>query len=243
MTLCGIPSITLEGTKLDWDKLLQRIDRLPTLGEEPTAWANLLRPILQRFVQTFDVVQNSHLESKDNLKAEEDLREFYSKITSQYSFGSGSPYLSGWITAFCVWGTHGKWQGSPPAERSGRSHPKVLIDGVHYPIITTNSVPMGSCKVEEVIVIEPDGETTCSMIAGHVANVVEGEADSLRPLGCWFIYTRPPQAVDQMQPASESPSQDTAERAAKLDWQSAYRPPPQKTWGQSLKDILFHKNR
>ena len=61
--------------------MLERTDRPPAPGEEATAWANLLRPILQHFVQIFDVVQNSHIRSKDNVKAEEDLRKFYSKNT------------------------------------------------------------------------------------------------------------------------------------------------------------------
>jgi len=104
--------------------MLERTDRPPAPGEEATAWANLLRPILQHFVQIFDVVQNSHIRSKDNVKAEEDLRKFYSKIASQYSFGSGSSDHSGRSIAFCVWDTHGKWQATSPAEvRKGLAKP------------------------------------------------------------------------------------------------------------------------
>ena len=193
MTLCGIPSITLEGSKQDWEKLLLRLEKLPSFGNEPSQWAALLRPILQRFVQTFDVVQ---AESALNTEAHEELKEFYTKVASQYSFGSGTGYLSGWITAFCVWDADGKWQGSRlsgSAMRLGiqRSHPEVFIEGLRYPNIESSNVPMGFCLVDEVKVVEPEGETICSMVAGHMANVVEGEEkDTLRPLGCWFIFEK-----------------------------------------------------
>ena len=52
--LCGIPSVTLEGEKSDWELLLARADKLDSFGEEPKAWAVLLRPILTRFVRAFD---------------------------------------------------------------------------------------------------------------------------------------------------------------------------------------------
>jgi len=56
MTLCcGIPSVTLEGEKSDWESLLARIDKLSTFGAEPSTWASLLRPILSRFVGAFEL--------------------------------------------------------------------------------------------------------------------------------------------------------------------------------------------
>ncbi|CAA7263991.1 unnamed protein product [Cyclocybe aegerita] len=51
---CGIPSITLEGEKEDWENILRRLDKLDEFGQEPTAWARMLRPILKRFVDAFD---------------------------------------------------------------------------------------------------------------------------------------------------------------------------------------------
>ena len=32
---CGIPSVTLEGEKSDWERLLTRLDKLDSFGEEP----------------------------------------------------------------------------------------------------------------------------------------------------------------------------------------------------------------
>ncbi|KAJ2893905.1 uncharacterized protein MKZ38_008129 [Zalerion maritima] len=51
---CGIPSLALLGEKADWEDFMGRLDKLPRLGEEPTQWTALLRPVLTRFVATFD---------------------------------------------------------------------------------------------------------------------------------------------------------------------------------------------
>lgn len=77
------------------------------------------------------------------------------------------------VAAFYVWGTCG-W-GSPPGEppkgfERPLPHPKVLIDSVHYPIITA-SVPMGNCKAEDVIVVEPDGHATCKIKQNCTGNL------------------------------------------------------------------------
>ena len=40
--MCGISSITLEGEKSDWERLLAHLDKLDSFGEEPKAWAAML---------------------------------------------------------------------------------------------------------------------------------------------------------------------------------------------------------
>jgi len=92
---CGIPSVALEGEKSDWETLLARVSKLEEFGSEPTAWANMLRSILRRFVSAFD--------------GEPDV-DFWSKVAHQTPNFSGPTYLSGWLTAFCVWTKDGKWQ-------------------------------------------------------------------------------------------------------------------------------------
>lgn len=52
--ICGLPSVTLLGEKSDWEVLLAKLNRLPDFGEEPASYAAQLRPILSRFVQTFN---------------------------------------------------------------------------------------------------------------------------------------------------------------------------------------------
>lgn len=49
---CGISSVTLLGNREDWEQLVTKLDKIPTLGKEPTTLACLLRPVFQRFVAT-----------------------------------------------------------------------------------------------------------------------------------------------------------------------------------------------
>lgn len=181
---CGIPSVTLEGEKEDWQKLFTRIDKLAEFGAEPSAWANLLRPILKRFVQSFD--------------GEPDL-DFWSRICHFHPTGSGPTYLSGWVTAFCVWNKEGKWQGpslDPQAsdetmarvKKRSTSLQELVLDDVRYSIIDSQHVPIGFCEVD--VKLDDNGQWfDCMMVAGHVASRAEGEKkDSLRPLPTWFMF-------------------------------------------------------
>ncbi|RSL94618.1 hypothetical protein CEP52_012521 [Fusarium oligoseptatum] len=54
MIVCGIPSVTLLGEREDWVRLLDKIDHLKDFGQEPARFAKNLRPILTRFVGTWD---------------------------------------------------------------------------------------------------------------------------------------------------------------------------------------------
>ena len=101
--VCGLPSVTLLGEKADWLRLLARLDRLPTFGDEPAEWAEMLRPILVRFAAAFD--------------GSPDVT-FWERIVSRDSYMCGQDLLSGWITAFCVWDADGKWLAKSRAFRT-----------------------------------------------------------------------------------------------------------------------------
>jgi Domain of unknown function (DUF4419) len=83
---CGIPSVTLLGQKSDWQLIDQRLDKLLTFGTEPSQWHSLLKPVLSRFIGSFD-----------NPALEENV-SFWQKIAHYRSGGSGPSYYSGWIT-------------------------------------------------------------------------------------------------------------------------------------------------
>ncbi|KAF9197044.1 hypothetical protein BGZ49_002633, partial [Haplosporangium sp. Z 27] len=51
---CGLPRVTLEGEKSDWEEILGRLEKLKEYGMETTAWYHLLRPVISRFVKAFD---------------------------------------------------------------------------------------------------------------------------------------------------------------------------------------------
>lgn len=100
--VCGLPSVTLEGEKKDYQSILRRIEKLKEYGEETTIWYHLLRPILKRFVGAFDNPSDSV-----NL-------DFWNRVVDQRSI-CGGDLISGWITAFCVFDREGRWVGYPLA--------------------------------------------------------------------------------------------------------------------------------
>lgn len=92
--LCGIPSVTLEGTLEDWEEIYTRLGRLKEFELE--RWYGMLEPVLKQFV-------NSKMGKVD--------KAFWQRICHYEKFGSGETHLSGWITAFCVFDWEGNWQG------------------------------------------------------------------------------------------------------------------------------------
>jgi hypothetical protein len=95
---CGIPNVTLMGTKSDWQAVLDRVRKLH-LYDIPEStilktWQNKLEPICQQFVNCFN----------DRVDA-----DFWSKICSKERYGSGSTLISGWITNFIVFDEDGKY--------------------------------------------------------------------------------------------------------------------------------------
>jgi hypothetical protein len=180
--LCGIPSVTLEGDKSDWENLLSRLDKFRSFGPEPTAWAALLDPVLRRFVKAFD--------------GEPDI-DFWGRVCHYEYGGSGPTWLSGWITAFCVWSSEGKWQCVPlsqsPTSTTAFGAPrgeKLELDGVQYPVVDSSDIPIGFSEVD--IKLDDNGRVfDCMMVSGHVAALIEGKGnDTLRPLPSWFMFIK-----------------------------------------------------
>jgi hypothetical protein len=60
-TPCGMPSITLLGTQKDWQQLLLKLDRMPDFGSQPADYGSQLRPILSRFVRSFEEPNNADI--------------------------------------------------------------------------------------------------------------------------------------------------------------------------------------
>jgi len=183
MLMCGLPSVTLEGQKSDWEKLLARLDKLTTFGEEPKAFATLLHPILSRFVSAFT---NAETGSPQDL-------DFWGRICHTHSGGSGPTYLSGWITAFCVWNDKGKWMArteNRSRTRNGKFLAPLQLDGISYSMINLNYVPVAFCEVD--VKLNDNGvEFECMMVSGHVGSSVEGERkDTVRPLPAWFMFIK-----------------------------------------------------
>jgi hypothetical protein len=175
---CGLPSVTLLGDKSDWDKLLTRIELLPKLGQEPDQWYRLLKPVLTRFVRTFDSPESS------------EIKDFWQNIAHHHNGGSGPTYLSGWITAFCFW----DWKGGCLFRPHCGAHLTVL-DGVQYHRVDTDDVPPGSVSVP-VKLNDNGNKYDTIMVAGSVGIKATSSRgmltglDTVQPESGWWMYEK-----------------------------------------------------
>lgn len=201
MTECGIPSVTLLGEKADWEMMVEKLDKLQQLGAEPTLFAALLRPVLERFVLSFETPEDP------------EVLDFWSRIVHR-SGGSGSHFLSGWATAFCLWDEDGKSLHSRQGPRkpvSWKSHAYsnagCELDGQLYHRVETTDIPSGFAFVP--VTVDDNGTIyNTKMIAGSVGiqasssgqmlsernNRGTDEAmaapglDTLQPVTGWWMY-------------------------------------------------------
>jgi hypothetical protein len=204
--MCGIPSVTLLGTRQDWVSLLAKLDKLSTLGAEPAQFATLLTPVLRRFVRSFD-----HPDDPEVL-------DFWARVMHETG-GSGPRYLSGWITAFCFWDEGGaclykcggEGRGPEPRASLKAFNGRVTgceLDGIFYHRVKTNEIPAGFAGVP--VEVNDNGTLyETRMVAGSVGisvsssgqrldpgprqrvgegQMVDAGPDTLQPVSGWFMY-------------------------------------------------------
>ena len=182
--LCGIPSVTLLGEKSDFEKILKKLDKLSSLGDEPSKFANLLKPVMSRMVRTFDNPEDPT------------VIEFWQTVMSKKFYESGNTQYSGWITAFCFWSEDGDRQYSI---RDGGNY--LSLDGVSYHKISSGDVPNGWCKVP--VELNDNGiELETEMVAGSVGIACSSSGletengkvgfDTMQPESGWWIYEKKP---------------------------------------------------
>lgn len=203
---CGLPSVTLLGRKADYELILRRIDKLRSYGPEPSLFADLLTPVLKRFIRSFEAPNDP------------EVLDFWNRIFSRYDMGSGSDEWSGWITAFLFWNEEGKILYSD-RRRSwiDENLPPLKLDGIMYHTISEDDVPPGFCAVP-VHIINNGEEIAAETLAGSIGwdwSSSGGEVavlqpapgstseapskdhilDTIRPRTGWWIYEKLPDAV------------------------------------------------
>lgn len=178
---------TLEGTKENYEDILRRIDKLTSFGEEPAKFHSLLKPVITRFIRSFDEPEAP------------EVIDFWQKIAAEETLGSGRPYIAGWLTAFCFWNKEGNmleapcyWTAVPTPMPPGCS-----LDGVKYNKVYTDSIPAAwaSCPVK----IDDNGNVYMTkIVAGSVgikvtssahefSKVVDGMNESVKPISALLI--------------------------------------------------------
>ena len=185
--MCGLPSVTLLGEKADWESILTKIDRIPEFGSDPETWHQLLKPVITRFVRTFDLPETT------------ETNNFWQQIVHWRSGDSGPDYVSGWITAFCFWDEDGKllfpYGGLPPG-RDGLD-----LDYVEYHQIDSDSIPPGFTSVP--VKVNDDGlEYDTVMVAGSVGIRGTSSSDALARSQGEGLGQNPVGLLDTLQPES-----------------------------------------
>jgi uncharacterized protein DUF4419 len=157
LVLCGLPSVTLLGEKNDWERMFDKINRLVGIREQAATFYSLLKPVLGYFVRSFDEPKGVEVIS------------FWNRIVHFHNMGSGSTWLSGWMTAFCFWDFEGKLLYRTPSVQARDSWVTAStagcdLDGTLYHCIDTNEIPAGYMGVPVKVI--DNKEYKCRMVAG-----------------------------------------------------------------------------
>ncbi|KAG5984955.1 hypothetical protein E4U55_002362 [Claviceps digitariae] len=182
--MCGIPSVTLLGRREDWVKLYEKLDRLKEWGAQPTKYANNLKPILSRFVKTWD---------EPNTPATRSFWEQIVQANVAWSCGGPTKYeISGWITGFMHWNENGTLI-SPHGTMAGEN--VTTLDGVSYPRVGNNKIPVGYAKAPLKMIDFPRRgvDTMAYVLAGNIGirrtvNGTNNKEILAQPLNSWFLY-------------------------------------------------------
>lgn len=161
--LCGLPSVTLLGERADWELILTRLDKLQTFGAEPSQCCTLLKPVISRFLKSFDD------------PASKDVVSFWQRIADVHNQGSGPTYYSGWITAFCFWDQDGN---SMYTVGKNEWLPNLRLEEAIYHHIDSQDVLPGFSFVP-VKVDDNGDEFDAMMVAGSVGINCTSSGDEL----------------------------------------------------------------
>eukprot|EP01132_Coremiostelium_polycephalum_P002203 gene2203-2717_t len=170
--LCGLPRVTLLGTVEDWNNIKARVQRLLEFGIEGDnkmkKWVDLLSPIIDQFIQTASGKPDA---------------TWWNKIVNNISGGSGPSYITGWITAFCVFNDKGEWIGdNNSVQTMSRGHKTEWI------FVDNSSIPTGYVSVP--IKINDNGvEYQTEMYAGAMAaNIPSDSPSTIKPQLDWCLF-------------------------------------------------------
>jgi hypothetical protein len=187
----GIPSITLLGTRADWTTISDKLDPLIRLkfGKEPGLYGAMLRPILSRFIETFD---------KPN---DLGVRQFWSDIvtlTPKQKLCRTTDLVTGWINAFHYWDGAGSLvNNADPSlnNPSSASKPReqmqsdaLVLDNITYPWRHRKDLPTSYSHTTMCMGGDTPGWRRSQLLVGMLAKSVkkgipEGYEQAMKQVG------------------------------------------------------------
>ncbi|TQV92833.1 hypothetical protein IF1G_08757 [Cordyceps javanica] len=190
--ICGLPQVTLLGSREDWARLLDKLDRLSEFGQEPEEYAENLRPIFSRFVRTFDEPNS------------EEITTFWRQIVRaehHMTCGKGAVEftVTGWIMGLLHWNEHGdlrvpKPHPEDPYYAQNQRNASVTLDGIDYYGHAMDKLPVGYAKVPMKMLDfpEPGTNSDAYLVAGNIGvnrtAGVDGGYTRAQPMSSWFLY-------------------------------------------------------
>ncbi|KAG0199948.1 hypothetical protein BGX28_006876 [Mortierella sp. GBA30] len=172
--LCGLPAVTLLGEKSDWENILQRTEKLVKYGEVAIHWHNLLKPVLTGLINTFS--------NPDS----EDTKNFWQSIAHCQGGGSGPTYLSGWITAFCFFDSHGASLYDKSHIRRVHDDTLLKLGNATFHVVDTDDIPPAYAAVP--VLLDDNGvKVKTVMVAGLLGTRVTGNKGTVQPQAAWWI--------------------------------------------------------
>lgn len=166
--VCGIPSITIEGTPEDWKKVIQKTENLRNYGLG--WWVNDLTPILNEFVAAAEDKPNRAFWQNIVMKLRpNEMRE----LGCMAGWGDDEPtYVDGWFLKLM------------PFDKNGRTPKKVNYE-------THNMLPNVASAPFTYKVLDGHGNTISNtpmdMVAGLVGIDVDNNTHTMRPRIGWMV--------------------------------------------------------
>ncbi|QYT01968.1 hypothetical protein H0G86_008977 [Trichoderma simmonsii] len=178
---CGLPSVTLLGTRDDWEMLASRVNKLNKYGDECQRWANLLQPIMRYMQRTFDEPDS------------QEVKDFWLRVaweTGHEGSSGDSRLISGWITAFAYFEASGSVS-KDYEENTFRNFQgdrrRLILDGVSYPLIRPFSISSSLVLVPVTITdLESRTKKFSTAISGTIGMSISAGAIS-QPVSAWWI--------------------------------------------------------
>ena len=169
-TACGIPEITLTGTKEDWESIKERAQLLAPY--ELDWWLDDLLPILDEFSNA----------AGGKVKA-----KFWKSIYKLTGLGSGNPYVSGWFAKLFPYLKYGNTYTKNPSLNPDQN-PDFNEEEV-WRSIETDNFPSGLSQVDFIWRYFNDSYKM-EFVAGFIGFAQDEETLTLRPEINWAVVDK-----------------------------------------------------
>ncbi|WP_243345514.1 DUF4419 domain-containing protein [Parabacteroides sp. FAFU027] len=192
-TGCGIPNITLTGSKKDWLAIYNRLDQLDKIGL--SEWRKELKPIVQEFINVYD--------DKINMQFWQSIY----KSASTY----GAVYVSGWIVKLYPYIkeielTKEKDSTGEKAKAIEKILPNQFLKGNSYRLSTlqTDNFPSGIAKID-IIWKNYYKQTTETLEAcSGFMGIRQYQDKSLMPVIAWALCKKDAQIIEDREPTADT---------------------------------------